>query len=448
MNLSKMKKILSATVSLMMAASALPLTTYAEGNNGWGNGSDRDWSGFAGGFETTGNENIGSDAGSGGNAQSGLNAKIKNDMPTKVPDGVEKSSMCKVENRSYYCKFTGKQKKCNVILPPNYDPNKKYPVMFVLHGIMGSENDMVSGMGVQELMTGLMTSGQAEEFIVVTPNMFTSKTMDGPSGFDQQTTSQYDNFVYDVTDSLLPFIKENYPIKEGRENTAVTGFSMGGLGDYADVDTDISKSQTDGEPSEHFINTVIKKIGAAFGFKNAITKGEVMDRYKDRAIRDCFWDAFYALLEALFNWDNQLVKEPTEIQECLEEFNQITSDLLISGKIGDLQTIDTNLLKSKGVNIMTDKEMQELIKSTAEETIKKAAEPNPDTDPAPQDPAPAEPVAKTYTQEEYDAGIKKAVEQSVAETAKQYQAAYGVSKQLDGGDGEQPVKKAVFAGLV
>ena len=228
MNLSKMKKILSATVSLMMAASALPLTTYAEGNNGWGNGSDRDWSGFAGGFETTGNENIGSDAGSGGNAQSGLNAKIKNDMPTKVPDGVEKSSMCKVENRSYYCKFTGKQKKCNVILPPNYDPNKKYPVMFVLHGIMGSENDMVSGMGVQELMTGLMTSGQAEEFIVVTPNMFTSKTMDGPSGFDQQTTSQYDNFVYDVTDSLLPFIKENYPIKEGRENTAVTGFSMGG----------------------------------------------------------------------------------------------------------------------------------------------------------------------------------------------------------------------------
>ncbi len=223
-----MKKILSATVSLLMISAALPLTTYAEGNNGWGNGSDQDWSGFAGGFETTGNENIGSDAGSGGNAQSGLNAEIKNDMPTKVPDGAEKSSRCKVENRTYYCKYTGKQKKCNVILPPNYDPNRKYPVMFILHGIMGSENDMVSGMGVQELMTGLMTSGQAEEFIVVTPNMFTSKTMDGPSGFDQQTTSQYDNFVYDVTDSLLPFIKENYSVKEGRENTAVTGFSMGG----------------------------------------------------------------------------------------------------------------------------------------------------------------------------------------------------------------------------
>ncbi|SDA26527.1 Enterochelin esterase [Ruminococcus sp. YE71] len=214
---SRVKRIVSGIVSMLMIAAALPVSTYAD-----------DWSGYAGGFPTTGNENIGSDAGDGGNAQSGLNAKIKNDMPTTVPYGAEKSSQCKVENRTYYCKYTGKQKKCNVILPPNYDSSKKYPVMFVLHGIMGSENDMVSGMGVQELMTGLMTSGQAEEFIVVTPNMFTSKTMDGPSGINQQTASQYDNFVYDVTDSLLPFIKENYSVKEGRENTAITGFSMGG----------------------------------------------------------------------------------------------------------------------------------------------------------------------------------------------------------------------------
>ncbi len=227
MKLSRTKKILSATVSLMMVAASLPFPANAAGNF-WGNNGGQDWSGFAGGFDTTGNEVIGSDAGNGGNAQSGLNAKIKNDMPTTVPSDVETSSQCKVENKSYYCKYTGKQKKCNVILPPNYNPSKKYPVMFILHGIMGSENDMVSGNGVQELMTGLMSSGKSEEFIVVTPNMFTSKTMNGPSGINQQTCAEYDNFLYDVTDSLLPFIKENYPIKEGRENTAITGFSMGG----------------------------------------------------------------------------------------------------------------------------------------------------------------------------------------------------------------------------
>ena len=200
---------------------------FGGGNNGGGQQGGMDWSGFAGGFNG-GGADIGSDAGSGGNAQSGLNAKIKGDMPTTVPSGVEKSSQCKVEKKTYNCKFTGKQKTCNVILPPNYDPSKKYPVMFILHGIMGSENDMVSGMGVQELMTGLMSSGQAEEFIAVTPNMFTSKTMNSPSGINQQTCAEYDNFLYDVSESLLPFIQENYSVKTGRENTAITGFSMGG----------------------------------------------------------------------------------------------------------------------------------------------------------------------------------------------------------------------------
>ena len=250
MEINTLKKVISGTVSAMMIAASVPFSASAAvgnidlgsisggkveggfggfggGMNWGGNGGGQDWSGFAGGFNG-GGANIGSDAGSGGNAQSGLNAKIKGDMPTTVPSGAEKSSQCKVEKKNYMCKYTGKQKTCNVILPPNYNSSKKYPVMFVLHGIMGSENDMVSGMGVQELMTGLMTSGQAEEFIVVTPNMFTSKTMNSPSGINQQTCAEYDNFLYDVTESLLPFIKENYSVKEGRENTAITGFSMGG----------------------------------------------------------------------------------------------------------------------------------------------------------------------------------------------------------------------------
>ncbi|WP_037291649.1 alpha/beta hydrolase-fold protein, partial [Ruminococcus flavefaciens] len=157
-----------------------------------------------------------------------LNEQIRKDMPTSVPSGAEQSSQCKVEKKTYMCKFTGKQKSCNVILPPNYDPSKKYPVMYILHGIMGSENDMMQGFGTQGLMTGLMKSGQAEEFIAVTPNMFTSKTMSGPNGINQQTCEQYDNFLYDISESLIPFIEENYPVKTGRENRAITGFSMGG----------------------------------------------------------------------------------------------------------------------------------------------------------------------------------------------------------------------------
>ena len=159
-----------------------------------------------------------------------LNEAIRKDMPTSVPGGNEKSNACKVEKKTYNCKFTGGQKSCNVVLPPNYDSSKQYPVMYVLHGIGGDENSMVSGMGVQELLAGLISNGKAEEMIIVLPSQYTSKngSQGGGFGINQETCAAYDNFLYDISDSLIPFIEENYPVKTGRENRAITGFSMGG----------------------------------------------------------------------------------------------------------------------------------------------------------------------------------------------------------------------------
>ena len=203
------------------------------GDNGQQNNNDNNgqpgWSPeWASGFNDN-NSDIGTDAGNGGNAKSGLNAKIKTDMPTTVPAGAEKTGGCKVEKKTYNCKFTGGTKSCNVVLPPNYDPSKQYPVMYVLHGIGGDENSMVNGMGVQELLAGLIGSGQAEEMIIVLPSQFTSKNgAAGGFGIDQATCEAYDNFLYDISDSLIDFIEDNYSVKPGRENRAITGFSMGG----------------------------------------------------------------------------------------------------------------------------------------------------------------------------------------------------------------------------
>ena len=198
------------------------------GNND--NGQNNGWQpGMASGVNDT-NNNIGTNAGDGGNAKSGLNSKIKNDMPTTVPAGVEQSGGCKVEKKTYNCKFTGGQKSCNVILPPNYNPSKQYPVMYVLHGIGGDENSMVNGMGVQELLAGLIAKGEAEEMIVVLPSQYTSKNPAAGGGFgiNQEVCAAYDNFLYDISDSLIDFIEQNYSVKPGRENRAITGFSMGG----------------------------------------------------------------------------------------------------------------------------------------------------------------------------------------------------------------------------
>ena len=107
--------------------------------------------------------------------------------------------------------------------------SKKYPVMYVNHGIFGNEDSMLDdGMKIQTLAGNLAASGEAEEMIIVFTQMFTSATLDDCTGFNDESAAAYDAFVYDIADSLMPYIEENYSVATGRENTAIAGFSMGG----------------------------------------------------------------------------------------------------------------------------------------------------------------------------------------------------------------------------
>ncbi|MBP0988063.1 MAG: glycoside hydrolase family 43, partial [Oscillospiraceae bacterium] len=79
-----------------------------------------------------------------------------------------------------------------------------------------------------QIITNAIAEGAAKEMIVVVPFVFTSATMNGPSGMDNQSNAAYDAFVDDIVDSLMPHIEGKYSVATGRANTAVTGFSMGG----------------------------------------------------------------------------------------------------------------------------------------------------------------------------------------------------------------------------
>lgn len=50
-----------------------------------------------------------------------------------------------VKDITYYSYIAGMNRNAKVILPPNYNKNKKYPVLYLLHGIGGSENEWLDG---------------------------------------------------------------------------------------------------------------------------------------------------------------------------------------------------------------------------------------------------------------------------------------------------------------
>ena len=156
------------------------------------------------------------------------NAIVAADFQRNVPQNVKSASYEKAKKVTYFSKKANRNKSCNVWTPPGYDPSNKYPVMFMSHGVMGNEDNMLSGWGILEMATSLINSGDAVPFIIVFPQMYTDAKSGSPMGINMDVMDAYDDFVYDVRDSLYPYICENYSVATGRENTAVAGFSMGG----------------------------------------------------------------------------------------------------------------------------------------------------------------------------------------------------------------------------
>lgn len=150
----------------------------------------------------------------------------------KTPSGFDKKkngvTYGKLSTIQYDSTTTGATRKCNIILPAGYTTDKKYPVLYLLHGIGGNHSEWMGADPVY-VVGNLIASGEAKEMIVVMPNVRAKKN-DSASGsiYSQENISAFDNFINDLKNDLMPYIEKNYSIATGRENTAIAGLSMGG----------------------------------------------------------------------------------------------------------------------------------------------------------------------------------------------------------------------------
>ena len=121
-----------------------------------------------------------------------------------------------------------------VYLPAGYDAsdkNTKYPVFILLHGFHQNENTWgLSNKGRGGRIKGYMDRGMAnsnvEKFILVTVTGVASKNW-GPNGAGTDFKG-YNVFKGELRNDILPYLRTNFNIKEGRDNVALAGLSMGG----------------------------------------------------------------------------------------------------------------------------------------------------------------------------------------------------------------------------
>ena len=150
-------------------------------------------------------------------APAGFNAREKG-----IPHG-------RIETLSYASKVTGTTRQAKVYLPPGYTPSRKYPVLYLLHGIGGDDTEWIRFVSPQNIFDNLLAKGRMVPMIVVFPNgraLPDDRAQGNP--FTPRNVEGFARFQPDLLHYLIPAVQATYSTYTDRLHRALAGLSMGG----------------------------------------------------------------------------------------------------------------------------------------------------------------------------------------------------------------------------
>ena len=148
------------------------------------------------------------------------------DPPSGIDKRREDIPHGKLEMIEYESKTVGNTRKMNVYTPPGYSKDKKYPVLYLLHGIGGDETEWERFAHPDIVMDNLLADGKALPMIVVMPNGRAQKD-DRPGPNPMATAPAFATFERDLLGDVIPTIESRYSVEADREHRALAGLSMG-----------------------------------------------------------------------------------------------------------------------------------------------------------------------------------------------------------------------------
>jgi enterochelin esterase-like enzyme len=134
----------------------------------------------------------------------------------------------RTETVEYDSKSVGVRRKLVVYLPPGYTAKKKYPVLYLLHGIGDDETGWTKKGSANVILDNLIADKEALPMIVVMPNGRASKEPPPANPFEGNPMEAYAAFEADLLKDVVPLIESRYSTRTDREGRALAGLSMGG----------------------------------------------------------------------------------------------------------------------------------------------------------------------------------------------------------------------------
>ncbi len=135
----------------------------------------------------------------------------------------------KIDTLSYLSKTVGATRKALIYTPPGFNKSKKYPVLYLLHGIGGDEKEWFKNGQPQVILDNLYAENKLQPMMVVLPNgraMANDRAVGNIYGADK--VQAFANFEKDLLNDLIPYVEKTYKVYTNPENRAIAGLSMGG----------------------------------------------------------------------------------------------------------------------------------------------------------------------------------------------------------------------------
>ena len=128
---------------------------------------------------------------------------------------------------AYESKTVGTNRQLVVYTPPGYSADKRYPVLYLLHGIGDRETTWWQEGRADIILDNLAADGKITPMIVVMPNGRAVKAMTPSTPWGEQAPA-FERFERELFDDVIPLIEARYSVAANREQRALAGLSMGG----------------------------------------------------------------------------------------------------------------------------------------------------------------------------------------------------------------------------
>ncbi len=168
-------------------------------------------------------------------------------------DGIPHGELKAVE---YDSKSLGTRRRMRVYTPPGYSTARKYPVLYLLHGIGGTDTEWTQACHANAIIDNLLAEGKIQPMVLVFPDGNSSRTAAdlaaagagpgagqnpeargaapapgapaGGRGRGMNMEAWLTPFENDLLKDIIPYIDSHYSVLTDPDHRALAGLSMGG----------------------------------------------------------------------------------------------------------------------------------------------------------------------------------------------------------------------------